>query len=537
MWTRRLSPFLLAGSLPLARGIVALVLAAVALAGPSLAVATPSGGCPAGTHELMFVNACSYTVWLAELGGAGVACTDSEECLAGLQTCDVPVCAGATDCPAISCMMDSDCPASGQTCVDGLCAPACQTGGHCACKTTGDCPAGGVCDAETGTCGGGLCQFETIAPESWELPAHSMAATTLCVPKGWSGRFWGRTGCTPQGNGLSCRTGQCGPPFPAAGELECTKSGNSPATLFEPTFDAGDPAVDFYDVSLVGGYNVPIEVQPSSPGCVATGSCTRDLNASCPTALRVTGPACTDGECPEGGACIDEMCVVGCLDPCDACRMSSPPISLDCAANMDSYCCEGAQANNSCNSASATCFDDADCQDLANGILQASCDTATHLCKRSCTEDSDCPAGTCDSAAGQCAPPLVSCATSACAAAVPPQPDPVCDTGQLGGVCVPVDDCCGPYNADWTAAALTAGGGTDTWTSIFKAACPTAYSYQFDDPTSSFTCADPAGGEVDYVITFCPVPEASAGLQAIAGAAALVLLQAATRRRQRGPGC
>jgi hypothetical protein len=33
----------------------------------------------------------------------------------------------------------------------------------------------------------------------------------------------------------------------------------------------------------------------------------------------------------------------------------------------------------------------------------------------------------------------------------------------------------------------------------FKAACPTAYSYAYDDATSTFTCK----GE-DYAIWFCP---------------------------------
>ena len=490
-------------------------------------------GCAAGTHELTFLNSCSYTVWLAELGNTSSgSCTESSECIAGLQTCNVPVCSGATDCPAIECTADADCPAPGQTCpaaTEGgatrFCTPACQAGGNCACTTATGCPGGGVCTG--GVCGGGVCQFDTIAPTSWELQRG--VPTTICVPKGWQGRFWGRTGCTEQDGGLQCRTGQCGPPYPATGELACTKSGNSPATLFEPTFDAGDPAVDFYDVSLVGGYNVPIEVKPGLATCIASGSCTQDLNATCPAALRVLGPACTAGKCPAGGACVGDTCVIGCLDPCDACGMANPSPELDCATNKDFYCCEGSQTSNSCNSASATCFDDGDCRNLANGILQASCDTTTNLCMKSCTGNADCPGGTCDTAAGKCAPPLVSCATESCAAAVPPQPNPICDSGILGGVCVPTADCCGPYNTGWTAAAKVAGGGSATWTSIFKAACPTAYSYQFDDPSSTFTCADPAGGEVDYEITFCPVPEPSAWLQAAVAFGALRLLQ--TRRR------
>jgi hypothetical protein len=35
---------------------------------------------------------------------------------------------------------------------------------------------------------------------------------------------------------------------------------------------------------------------------------------------------------------------------------------------------------------------------------------------------------------------------------------------------------------------------------FFEAACPDAYSYPFDDATSTFTC----GTQPDYDIVFCP---------------------------------
>ena len=39
-----------------------------------------------------------------------------------------------------------------------------------------------------------------------------------------------------------------------------------------------------------------------------------------------------------------------------------------------------------------------------------------------------------------------------------------------------------------------------------KKACPTAYTYPFDDMSSTFTCANYVDGvnQVDYEITFCP---------------------------------
>ncbi|KAI5079995.1 hypothetical protein GOP47_0005474 [Adiantum capillus-veneris] len=42
--------------------------------------------------------------------------------------------------------------------------------------------------------------------------------------------------------------------------------------------------------------------------------------------------------------------------------------------------------------------------------------------------------------------------------------------------------------------------GPSWYSQLFKSACPTAYSYAYDDPSSTFTCNGAAG----YTITFCP---------------------------------
>nr|BAJ34048.1 unnamed protein product [Eutrema halophilum]BAJ34049.1 unnamed protein product [Eutrema halophilum] len=44
-----------------------------------------------------------------------------------------------------------------------------------------------------------------------------------------------------------------------------------------------------------------------------------------------------------------------------------------------------------------------------------------------------------------------------------------------------------------------------SYSRIFKSACPRAYSYAYDDKTSTFTCAK----SPNYVITFCPSPNTS----------------------------
>lgn len=91
---------------------------------------------------------------------------------------------------------------------------------------------------------------------------------------GWSGRIWARTGCSFDESGVgSCQTGDCG------GRLQCDGSGaNPPASLFEITLGSGNDK-DFYDVSIVDGYNLPLVAQPRGVygACNATG-CTSDIN-------------------------------------------------------------------------------------------------------------------------------------------------------------------------------------------------------------------------------------------------------------------
>ncbi|KAJ3679872.1 hypothetical protein LUZ60_016150 [Juncus effusus] len=142
---------------------------------------------------------------------------------------------------------------------------------------------------------------------------------TITVPQSWSGRFWGRTVCTTDATTgkFSCGTGDCG-----SGTLECSGSGATPpATLAEFTLD-GSNGQDFYDVSLVDGYNLPLLVAPQggTGACTATG-CMVDLNGACPANLKVM---------------LDGTDSVACKSACDA-------------FNTPEYCCSGAYGNpNTC---------------------------------------------------------------------------------------------------------------------------------------------------------------------------------------------
>ncbi|KAL7118553.1 hypothetical protein ACP275_02G009600 [Erythranthe tilingii] len=148
----------------------------------------------------------------------------------------------------------------------------------------------------------------------FELPQDS--SRTFVAPAGWSGRFWGRTGCAFSGSeSVSCQTGDCG-----SGQAECNGSGAAPpATLAE--FTLGTGGLDFYDVSLVDGYNLPMIVEASggSGMCASTG-CITDLNRACPSELRVGGGEACKSACEAFGS--PEYCCSGAFNTPAACRPS-----------------------------------------------------------------------------------------------------------------------------------------------------------------------------------------------------------------------
>ncbi|KAH6763431.1 Pathogenesis-related thaumatin superfamily protein [Perilla frutescens var. hirtella] len=135
---------------------------------------------------------------------------------------------------------------------------------------------------------------------------------TLQLPPGWSGRVWGRHGCSFDASGRGrCATGDCG------GALFCNGLGGTPpATLAEITLGNDQ---DFYDVSLVDGYNLAISITPfRGSGKCSYAGCVSDLNMMCPVGLQVRSH--------------DKKSVVACKSACFA-------------FNSPRYCCTGSFGN------------------------------------------------------------------------------------------------------------------------------------------------------------------------------------------------
>lgn len=147
---------------------------------------------------------------------------------------------------------------------------------------------------------------------------------SLTVPTSWSGRLWGRTYCTQNTTTgtFSCLTGDCG-----TSTLQCSGSGAAPpATLAEFTLN-GAGGLDFYDVSLVDGYNLPMIVVPNggTGGNCSSAGCAAELNGDCPAELKVVdgseeGVACKSACNAFGDA---QYCCSGSYGSPDTCKPSS----------------------------------------------------------------------------------------------------------------------------------------------------------------------------------------------------------------------
>ncbi|KAI0752501.1 thaumatin family-domain-containing protein [Daedaleopsis nitida] len=158
-------------------------------------------------------------------------------------------------------------------------------------------------------------------PTGWEAPPS--ASVTFTVPDNWTaGRIWGRRDCDfTITSGPTCLDGWCN------GGLLCdptTGTGVPPATVAEWTLQ-GDGNRDFYDVSLVDGYNLPMAIT-NSANCPVS-DCPVDLGPSCPDPLK--GPFDPTGF------------PVGCKSACFA--------NLDGNPNDSANCCSGSH------STAATC--------------------------------------------------------------------------------------------------------------------------------------------------------------------------------------
>ncbi|KAL4242727.1 Thaumatin family protein [Abortiporus biennis] len=149
-------------------------------------------------------------------------------------------------------------------------------------------------------------------PTGWQ--ADPLTSVTFDVPDNWkAGRIWGRRDCDfTLAPAPTCLSGWCN------GGLLCdphTGTGVPPASVAEWTLQ-GDGNRDFYDVSLVDGFNLPMRIT-NSAGC-PVADCPVDLGPSCPASLK--GPLDSTGF------------PVGCKSACAANLDGNPTNSPNCCS-------------------------------------------------------------------------------------------------------------------------------------------------------------------------------------------------------------
>lgn len=174
-------------------------------------------------------------------------------------------------------------------------------------------------------------------------------------------RFWGRTGCryNIQDGKAQCETGSCG------GAYDCSKNnlaGQIPASLAEFCFQCGE-GFTYYDVSLVDGYNLSIDItpvnysskNPNDPNDVfwcGTDTCNKgqDLRSVCPQGFQLHSSDLTSyipGQ-------PDNM--IGCFSNCGRYEYPTAPLG-NCDEKTDpkckgwrQYCCQAPDFGKPCNS-------------------------------------------------------------------------------------------------------------------------------------------------------------------------------------------
>ncbi|XP_023732620.1 G-type lectin S-receptor-like serine/threonine-protein kinase At1g67520 [Lactuca sativa] len=155
------------------------------------------------------------------------------------------------------------------------------------------------------------------------------SSRSIQSPVGWVGRFWGRTGCNFNRSGnVSCATGDCGP-----GKVECNGTSYTPPVTIAEFSVNQFQGQDFYDVSLVDGFNLPILVEATGGSgsgsgsgsgfgsglrsCAKTG-CVDDLNQRCPPELTLGSAGACRSACQAFGS--PEYCCVNSFSTRSTCK-------------------------------------------------------------------------------------------------------------------------------------------------------------------------------------------------------------------------
>jgi hypothetical protein len=379
------------------------------------------------------------------------------------------------------------------------------------CSSDAQCPTGTSCSSVNNKCfwknyapngsGGGSTPYELAANGGTNTVTIPLTSADPNVQ--WSGNFSASLGCD---NSSSCSQASCGN---SGGTTACAAGVgfSQPATEAEITMNISTS--DSYDVETINGFHIPISmtpgpfVTPNNYVCGVPGAFTAGNGFGSCNWQNAAPPGNGYYWVTSGGA---------------ACNISSP----------------------SCSSASQICGLDSSLNQVCGNFLGYW--SANQVCSLP-----NVPAQV--SSFFQCTTPLAGLSSSVSfpsgstlydlmACAVPKgDVQPTYNSCYLTYSGVPANNelpCCGCIDW-WTVSGINANPNTQSCTQSgqstpqtdpvwnqyiqnqvawMKKSCPQAYTYPFDDKSSSFTCTNTLPGEsnsVGYTITFC---EGNSGLPA-----------------------
>jgi hypothetical protein len=380
-----------------------------------------------------------------------------------------------------------------------------------------------------------------------QVSGHPPQTTTLVFPNDYFGLFFPRTGCTTVGGQLFCQTGQCAPDAPPnGGRCALGNEPEPPYTKIEMNFFASaqsDNSFDGdYDVSMIEGFNVPVEMKAYGPAGAVTA-----FNPASPSSANNTSFQCTGA-----GAPIQAVNPPTPTAPLASCPwVVTPPSTNTMEPQFFTFVTDGdsaaGQNNCSCSGANPVCGIAYKANNPQAGNLIMSCGQylGTWALKTLCTQ----PFATtvpltsnndprvrfnCDAdistIAGTQSGYTPGTTLSSIYGCVFDLANPTVLNSCYKDSSVSTNLCCGatdwnttnPYttaqdrqatttNPDWggpTASRASTIVPTPYETIVwYKNACPTAYSYPFDDHSTSFYCKKDNGGnnvQMNYQVVFCP---------------------------------
>lgn len=363
------------------------------------------------------------------------------------------------------------------------------------CTTDLQCPNGTSCDPSANG-GKGLCFWINPTPPShptntslspYELEAFGGVNTnTVTVPVAsnavdvntqWSGNISASALCD---GSSKCQLADCGN---KGGSASCAvgQGFSQPATQFEITMIKNDR--DYYDVEVINGFHIPIQVTPTAPYYSIPGN---DYNCGTPgnpTAGGGFGSCNWNNAVPPSPRYAYYWVTTGSACNSDnTCSVAGQQCGLD--IHLDRVCGDFLgywSADNACgvNAAKAQTYFG------CNNYLGSPYPSNTY--QMSSLYGCNTPNST-QSTLNSC---YIYNASDCCG----------CADWNLFGITIPAGTvaCKNTSNTIWTSQVQT----KIQW---MKATCPNYYTYPYDDESSTFRCSNMASGSnaVGYTVTFCP---------------------------------